>query len=128
MQEELPVVQVTARANVPIVSVDYAMRRVRHVVGHGPARVGKVHVVLALATNPAHERPADIEIEVEATHAPIHVHEAAATLTEAIDEAAAKLRRQLTARHDRRLTRRRPKRRPGGPGTRTQDSLTPGTT
>ncbi|MFK4084908.1 HPF/RaiA family ribosome-associated protein [Kribbella sp. NPDC020789] len=118
MREATAAVQVTARGDVPLVYVDYAMRRVRHVVGRAGERIGTTHVVLALAANPAHEHPAEVEIEASTDGTPIHAHAAAGTLTEAVDEATARLRRQLADRHERRLTRRRPQPQPAPPENR----------
>lgn len=107
MNDRAANVQVTARREVPDSSAEYAFDKIRHVVSRAPDRIDQVHVVLGLAGNPAHEAPADVEVEARVAGRPVHVHATAAELTEAIDEAADRLSRQLTDLRQRPLSRRR---------------------
>jgi ribosomal subunit interface protein len=100
-------VQLTVRGNVPDSIVEYTINKMQHVVGRTPDRIQQVHVVLSLAANPAHEAPADIDVEAVLGGASVHVHSAAATLTEAADEASDRLQRQLTDLRERGRSRRR---------------------
>ncbi|MFG1912294.1 HPF/RaiA family ribosome-associated protein [Kribbella sp. NPDC048928] len=107
MNEGAANVQVTVRGDVPEASAEYALAKVRHVMSRTPDRIGSVHAVLAVAANPAHEAPDGVEVEVQAERAPVHVHAAGAALTEAVDEAVDRLRRQLTDLRERPRARRR---------------------
>lgn len=100
-------VQLTVRGNVPEQGAEYALGKIRGLVSRTPGRVGRVHVVVALGPNPAHEAPASVEAEVDLPGEPVHVHAAAAELTEAVDEAVDRLRRQLTDRRERARSHRR---------------------
>jgi ribosome-associated translation inhibitor RaiA len=96
MIQQPATVQLTVRGHVPDSSADYATGKVQHVVSRTPDRIQHVHVVLSFAANPAHDTPADVEVEAVVDGASVHVHAAAATLTEAADEASDRLQRQLT--------------------------------
>ena len=107
MSQQSATVQLTVRGHVPDDSADYAIGKLQHVVSRTPDRVQQVHVVLSLAANPAHETPAEVEVEAVVGGASVHVHAAAATLAEAVDEAADRLQRQLTDLRERGRSRRR---------------------
>lgn len=99
-------VQVTVRGEVSEESTGYALETIRHAVGRTPA-VDQIHVVLTVVANPANEAPATVEAVADVTGAPVHVHAAAGSLTKAVDEAADRLRRQLTDLRERPRSRRR---------------------
>jgi ribosome-associated translation inhibitor RaiA len=107
MSQQAATVQLTVRGHVPDESADYAIGKVQHVVSRTPDRVQQVHVVLSLAANPAHETPAEVEIEAVVGGASVHVHGSAATLAEAVDAASGRLQRQLTDLRERGRSRRR---------------------
>jgi ribosome-associated translation inhibitor RaiA len=107
MTDQSATVQLTVRGHVPDSSAEYAIGKIQHVVRRAPDRVQQVHVVLSIAANPAHETPADIEVEAVLGGASVHVHSAAGTLTEAADEASDRLQRQLTDLRERGRSRRR---------------------
>ena len=107
MTDRSATVQLTVRGQVPESSADYALGKVQHVISRTPDHVRRVHVVVSLAANPAHEAPADVEVEAEVGNASVHVHATAATLTEAADEVADRLRRHLTDLRERSRLRRR---------------------
>ena len=105
MNEDVANVQLTVRGEVPDSSAQYALSKFQHVVSRSPDRIGTVHVVVAVAANPAHEAPASVEVEVAGS--PVHVHATGTALNEAVDEAADRLRRQLTDLRERSRARRR---------------------
>ncbi|TCC30761.1 HPF/RaiA family ribosome-associated protein [Kribbella speibonae] len=100
-------VQLTVRGQVPEPDAKYAAGKVTQALNRLSTRVQHVHVVVSLGTNPANERPAAVEVEVVLDGSPLHVHATAATPAEAVDEAADRLRRQLSDVHDRSRSQRR---------------------
>jgi len=99
-------VQLTVRGDVPESSAEYARDKFRHLVSRRADRVDLVHVVLAVAANPAHEAPASVAAEADVGGARVHAHATAAVLTEAVDEAVDRLRRRLTDLSERPRSRR----------------------
>jgi ribosome-associated translation inhibitor RaiA len=99
-------VQLTVRGDVPESSAQYALDKFRHLVSRRSDRVDLVHVVLAVAGNPAHEAPVSVEAEAEVAGARVHAHATAAMPTEAIDDAVDRLRRRLTDLSERPRSRR----------------------
>lgn len=99
-------VQLTVRGEVPDAAAAYVLGKMQHAAGRTPDRV---HVVLTVAANPANEAPATVEAEADVAGSPVHVHAAAASVNEAVDEAADRLRRQLTDLRERARARRRTK-------------------
>jgi len=99
-------VQLTVRGDVLDSTAEYALDKFRHVVSRRSDRVDLVHVVLAVAGNPAHEAPASVDAEADVGGARLHAHATAAGLTEAVDEAVDRLRRRLTDLSERPRSRR----------------------
>jgi ribosomal subunit interface protein len=100
-------VQLTVRGEVPDSVAEYALGKFRHLVSRRSDHVDLVHVVLAVAGNPAHETPASVDAEADVDGARVHAHATAPALTEAVDEAADRLRRRLTDLSERPRSRRR---------------------
>lgn len=99
-------VQLTVRGEVPDAAAAYVLGKMQHAAGRIPDRV---HVVLTVAANPANETPATVEAEADVAGSPVHVHAAAPSVSEAVDVAADRLRRQLTDLRERARARRRTK-------------------
>jgi ribosomal subunit interface protein len=89
-------VQLTVRGDVPDSTAEYALGKFRHLASRRADRVDLVHVVLAVAGNPAHEAPASVEAEADVGGARVHARATASALTEAVDTAVDRLRRRLT--------------------------------
>lgn len=107
MNERAANVQLTVRGDVPDATAEYALGKFRYVVSRTPDRITSVHVVVALAANPANAAPAGVDVEVHVDGSPVHVHATGGALTEAVDEAVDRLRRQLTDLRERPRSRRR---------------------
>jgi ribosomal subunit interface protein len=107
MNDRAANVQLTVRGDVPGSGADYALDKIRRVVGRTSDRISSIHVVLTVVANPAHEAPASVDAEVHVAGCPVHVHATGVALTEAVDGAADRLRRQLTDRRERPRSRRR---------------------
>jgi ribosomal subunit interface protein len=100
-------VQLTVRGEVPESAAEYALGKFRHLVSRRFDRVDLVHVVLAVAGNPAHDAPVSVDAEADVGGARLHAHATAAGMTEAVDEAVDRLRRRLTDLSERPRSRRR---------------------
>ncbi|GAA2806925.1 HPF/RaiA family ribosome-associated protein [Kribbella solani] len=101
-------VQMTVRGEVSEQDAGYALGKIQHAVSRTPS-VDRIHVVLTVAANPANEAPATVEAAAAVGGVPLHVHASAASLIEAVDEAADRLRRQFTDLRERARSGRRAK-------------------
>ncbi len=88
------VVTITA-GSVSASATRYAVEKVRHVIAGVAGPVLFARVKLRFLADPAATRPALAEALLDANGRAVRVHTAAATMTEAIDQLAARLSRQL---------------------------------
>ena len=103
----LPTVQVTARGDIPDSAKEYAVRKISGVPSFTREPVLALHVVLALAADPARRLRASAEASLDLNGRPMHVQVEAEYLTEAIDLLVDRLRRRLVDSEDRHRSRRR---------------------
>lgn len=104
--EPVPV-EVTLRGNVGDFAGDYARDKVEGALEIAPAPVLYAHAVLDWNHDPGRERPALAEATVDVNGTIVRAHTSAPTMTEAVDELEARLRRQLVQLQDRGRTRHR---------------------
>jgi ribosomal subunit interface protein len=100
-------VVVTTRGRVPAAMVEYAGEKVARVRRYTPQPIRAAHVVLTLERDPARERPAiaEVELEVDGTH--VRAQAETPTLRETVDLLADRLQEALVRHRDRTRTRRR---------------------
>ena len=100
-------VEVTLRGNVGDFAGGYARDKVAAALELTPAPVLYVHAVLDWNHDPGRERPALAEVTVDLNGTIVRAHTSAPTMTEAVDELEARLRRQVVQLQDRGRTRHR---------------------
>lgn len=100
-QSELPTIELQARGDVPDSAIDYARKRVAATTRLAPEPILFIRVRLTLHGNPAAERPAVAQANVDLNGRLVRVQAVAETTQEAIDEMAERLRMRYerVARH-----------------------------
>lgn len=94
-------IELTTTGEVPRAATAYAGRRVEQVIAKAHRPVLHARVRLLIEANPAHDRPAHVEIGLQVNGTPIRARTAAATVTEAIDLATDRVQRQLVQLRER---------------------------
>lgn len=100
--------QLTVRGDIPRRISGYVVHKVEQVLHAAPGGpVLHAHLVIDLSRDPAHPRPARVEVGADVNGTPVRVHVAAADVRAAGDHAADRLQQRLTHLRDRNLTRHR---------------------
>ena len=100
-------VGVTTRGDVTKATVRYAREKVVKVYRYTPEEIRSAHVVLTLSGDPARERPALAEVNLEFDGTRVRAQVAAAEMNEAIDLVTDRLQETLVHQRDRAKTRQR---------------------
>lgn len=107
MTTDVAPIEVTLRGNVGEGAGANAEETVAKALDHAPGPVLKVHLVLDWLPDPAVERPALAEVNVDVNGRLVRAKAAAPTMSEAVDELDQRLRRQLAELHEQRRTEQR---------------------
>lgn len=100
-------IEVTLRGNVGDLAGAAAEETLSRALRHAPGPVLKAHVILDWLHDPAVERPALAEVNIDVDGRLVRAKTAAPTMSEAVDELDHRLRRQLAELHERRRTQER---------------------
>lgn len=100
-------IEVTLRGNVGDIAGAAAEETVARALRHAPGPVLKAHVILDWLPDPAVERPALAEVNVDVNGRLVRAKSAAPTMSEAVDELDQRLSRQLAELHEQRRTHQR---------------------
>lgn len=100
-------VQVTVRGPVPLRMKQYAEEKVAAACSRAHGSVLNAHVVLEMAEDPARERPALAEANLDVDGTQVRAKAVAAYMNEAVDLLEHRLRRNLSQNADRQRTRHR---------------------
>lgn len=95
-------IDVVVRGEIPDRWVDYARRKVAKAVSQLDEPILHTRLRLSLSPDPAVERPAVAQVNVDVNGEPVRAGVSARDVTEAADLLAERLRRVLVRRHDRR--------------------------
>ena len=95
--------EVVARGEVPLEARELAAARMRHACEVAPGRVRSARVTLAMAADPARERPASARATLDVDGHVVRAHAESRTMGEAVDLAYDRIRRGLRDLHDRGL-------------------------
>ena len=107
MTTDVAPLEVTLRGNVGDLAGATAAETVTRALEHAPGPVLKAHLVLDWLPDPAVERPALAEVNVDVNGRLVRAKAAAPTMSEAVDELDQRLRRQLAELHELRRTQQR---------------------
>lgn len=95
--------EVVARGEVPHEAKELAAVRMRHACEIAPGRVRSARVILAMAADPARERPASARATLDIDGHVVRAHAESRTMGEAVDLVYDRVRRGLRDLHDRGL-------------------------
>lgn len=95
--------EVVARGEVPHEARELAAERMRHACEVAPGRVRSARVILAMAADPARERPASARATLDVGGHVVRAHAESRTMREAIDLAYDRVRRGIRDVHERGL-------------------------
>jgi len=93
--------EIVRRGPVTDSDVDYAESKLSQVEAGFDETIRLARVKLEQSTRAAHDRPASVELALDVDGDLVRAHHAAATMTEAVDAAAARLRDRMNHRRDR---------------------------
>jgi ribosome-associated translation inhibitor RaiA len=96
-----PPIQITERGGASHAAAEYARHKLSQLLSLAPAQVLYAHAVLTIEHNPACTESTHVEVSADVSGTVLHARAAGATLHEATDRMAPRLRRQLEDLRDR---------------------------
>jgi ribosome-associated translation inhibitor RaiA len=96
-----PPIQITDRGGASHAAVEYTRDKLSEILSLAPAQVLYAHAVLTVEHDPARTEPTHVEVTADVNGTVLHAGGIGATLPQATDQMAPRLRRQLEDLRDR---------------------------